>query len=41
MILFPAWFFEAVVYGGIVLAAIGSVLLLVLLLRDIGGQKTW
>lgn len=41
MTMFPAWLFSAIVYAGIVLAAAGGVLLLVLLIRDIGGKKIW
>jgi hypothetical protein len=41
MTLFPQWFFTVLVYGGIALAAVGSVLLLALLLRDIGGKRIW
>lgn len=41
MILFPLWFFETIVYGGIVLAAASGVLLLALLVRDVGGKTIW
>lgn len=41
MTLFPEWFFAVLVYGGIVLASISGVLLLVLLIRDIGGKRIW
>jgi hypothetical protein len=41
MTLFPEWFFVGVVYGGIALAAVGGVLLLILLIRDIGGKRIW
>ena len=41
MTLFPEWIFAVLVYGGIALAAIGGVLLLVLLLRDTGGKRIW
>ena len=41
MILFPSWFFETIVYGGIALAAVGGVLLLILLLRDVRGKTLW
>ncbi|MGD2109398.1 MAG: hypothetical protein PVI86_08390 [Phycisphaerae bacterium] len=41
MTLFPQWFFTILVYGGIALAALGGVLLLVLLFRDVGGKRIW
>ncbi len=41
MILFPKWFFTILVYGGITLAIASGVLLLVLLVRDVGGRKLW
>jgi hypothetical protein len=41
MILFPAWFFAALVYGGIALAVVSGTLLLILLIRDVGGKSLW
>jgi hypothetical protein len=41
MTLFPEWLFAALVYGGIGLAVVSGVLLLVLLIRDIGGKSLW
>jgi len=41
MILFPVWFFETLVLGGIALAGISGALLLGLLVRDAGGKKIW
>lgn len=41
MILFPEWFFTVLVYGGITLAAVSGLLLLVLLIRDVGGKTLW
>ncbi len=41
MILFPKWFFETIVFGGIALAAVGGVLLITLLLRDVKGKTLW
>lgn len=41
MTLFPAWFMAGLVYGGIALAVVSGVLLLVLLIRDIGGKSIW
>jgi hypothetical protein len=41
MTLFPAWFFVLLVYGGIALTAVGAAVLIVLLLRDLGGKKLW
>ena len=41
MTVFPAWLFSAIVYVGILLAAAGGVLLLILLVRDIGGTRIW
>jgi hypothetical protein len=41
MTLFPESFFAVLVYGGIALAAVGGVLLLVLLIRDVGEKRIW
>jgi hypothetical protein len=41
MTLFPEWFFTVLVYGGITLAGVSGVLLLVLLIRDVGGKRIW
>jgi len=41
MTLFPAWFFIALVFCGIALAVVSGVLLVVLLIRDIGGKTIW
>lgn len=41
MTLFPQTFFTVLVYGGIVAAMAGGALLLVLLIRDIGGKRLW
>ncbi len=41
MTLFPAWFFVFLVYASIAMAVAGGVLLLVLLIRDIGGKSIW
>ncbi len=41
MMLFPEWFFAVLVYGGIALAIASGLLLVILLLRDVGGKTLW
>lgn len=39
--IFPLGFFEILVYGGVTLTAIGAVLVVVLLVRDLKEGKLW
>jgi len=41
MIAFPHWFFEAVIYGGIVLAIAGAVMLLIFWFMDMKRKSLW
>jgi hypothetical protein len=41
MILFPQWFFVGLVLGGIALTAIGALILIGLLIRDVARRSIW
>ena len=41
MTLFPSWFLAALVYGAIVIAAAGAVVLSTLLIRDFRQKRLW
>ena len=41
MLLFPLWFLRLLVFGGLTLCALGSLLLLAMLFLDIKHKRMW